>query len=120
MKAIEAEEIFLSKSMDITTQSFNTYLETSSVQSQENSRDSRGNDEGSENEKESEQEKYDPNGSDEETIRMLEGSVTGNMIPQMNIFEEKQKESVSLTPKLIKSLMHRRVLKISSGGVHNI
>ena len=34
--------------------------------------------------------------------------------------EGKQRESISLTPKLIKSLMHRRVLKIASGGVHNI
>ena len=25
-----------------------------------------------------------------------------------------------MTPKLVKSLMHRKVIKISSGGVHNI
>jgi hypothetical protein len=29
-------------------------------------------------------------------------------------------ETVSHTPKMIKSLMHRKVIKISSGGVHNI
>ena len=29
-------------------------------------------------------------------------------------------ETVSHTPKLIRSLMHRKVIKISSGGVHNI
>mmetsp|Transcript_33414 Transcript_33414/g.32870 ORF Transcript_33414/g.32870 Transcript_33414/m.32870 type:complete len:269 (-) Transcript_33414:1216-2022(-) len=120
MKASEAEEIFLAKSTDITSQSFGTYLETSSVQSQENSRDSKQNDEGSDNDNRSDQEKYDPSGSDEETIKMIEGSMPGNLMPQMNIFEEKQKESVSLTPKLIKSLMHRKVIKISSGGVHNI
>lgn len=120
MKGIEAEEIFFAKSPDMTAQSFNTYLETSSIHSQENSRDSKGNDEESDNEKESDQERQDHNGSDEDTIRMMEGSVAGNLTPQMNIFEEKQKESISLIPKLIKSLMHRKVLKISSGGVHNI
>lgn len=34
--------------------------------------------------------------------------------------DDKQRENLSYTPKLIKSLMHRNVLKISSGGVHNI
>lgn len=29
-------------------------------------------------------------------------------------------DSICLYPKLIKSLMHRKVIKISSGGVHNI
>ena len=29
-------------------------------------------------------------------------------------------DNTQLTPKLVKSLMHRRVTKISSGGVHNI
>lgn len=120
MKASDAEEIFLSRSSDITGQSFGTYLETSSVHSNENSRDSKGNDDASEVENPSDNEKFDPNASDDDTIKMLEGSVVGGPIPQMNIFEEKQKESVSLTPKLIKSLMHRKVIKISSGGVHNI
>lgn len=29
-------------------------------------------------------------------------------------------DNMQMTPKLVKSLMHRRVIKISSGGVHNI
>jgi hypothetical protein len=29
-------------------------------------------------------------------------------------------DGMQLTPKLVKSLMHRKVIKISSGGVHNI
>jgi hypothetical protein len=29
-------------------------------------------------------------------------------------------ETPIMTPKLVKSLMHRRVTKIASGGVHNI
>lgn len=29
-------------------------------------------------------------------------------------------ETICYTPKLVKSLMHRRVIRISSGGVHNI
>jgi hypothetical protein len=29
-------------------------------------------------------------------------------------------ETIAHTPKLVKSLMHRRVIRISSGGVHNI
>lgn len=29
-------------------------------------------------------------------------------------------DNTELTPKLVKSLMHRKVIKISSGGVHNI
>lgn len=29
-------------------------------------------------------------------------------------------ETICYTPKLVKSLMHRKVIKISSGGVHNI
>jgi hypothetical protein len=29
-------------------------------------------------------------------------------------------DSCCLAPKLLKSLMHRKVIKISSGGVHNI
>lgn len=33
---------------------------------------------------------------------------------------KENKECVSLTPKLVKSLLSRRVLRISSGGVHNI
>lgn len=113
MKPSDAEEIFLAKTnTDIAAQSFGTILETSSLNS---------NDDGSsEIENKSEQEKYDANASEEEAIKMLDGSVNHGAIPQMNIFEEKQKESVSLTPKLIKSLMHRKVLKISSGGVHNI
>lgn len=123
MKPQDAEEIFQAKPADIAGQSFGTYLETSSLHSNDNdnSRDSKNNDDvSSEVDNKSEQEKYDPNISDEETIRMLEGSVATGSMPQMHIFEEKQKESVSLIPKLIKSLMHRRVLKIASGGVHNI
>lgn len=119
MKASDAEEIFLARSsVDITGQSFGTFLETSSVNSNDNSVENDDVDP-SEIENKSEQEKYDVNVSDEDTIRILEGS-TNKIMPQMNIFEEKQKESVSLTPKLVKSLMHRRVTKISSGGVHNI
>jgi len=29
-------------------------------------------------------------------------------------------DGMQLTPKLVKSLMHKKVIKISSGGVHNI
>ena len=29
-------------------------------------------------------------------------------------------DQICMQPKLIKSLMHRKVIKISSGGVHNI
>lgn len=29
-------------------------------------------------------------------------------------------ETIAYTPKLVKSLMHKRVIRISSGGVHNI
>jgi hypothetical protein len=29
-------------------------------------------------------------------------------------------DQISMSPKLIQSLMHRKVIKISSGGVHNI
>ena len=29
-------------------------------------------------------------------------------------------DGMQLTPQLVKSLMHRKVIKISSGGVHNI
>lgn len=29
-------------------------------------------------------------------------------------------DNICLYPKLIKSLMHKKVIKISSGGVHNI
>ena len=29
-------------------------------------------------------------------------------------------DNMQMTPKLVKSLMHRKVIKISSGGVHNI
>ena len=29
-------------------------------------------------------------------------------------------ETICYTPKLVKSLMHRKVIRISSGGVHNI
>ena len=29
-------------------------------------------------------------------------------------------ETICQTPKLVKSLMHRKVIRISSGGVHNI
>jgi len=121
MKQSEAEEIFQAKVHDVTSQSFGTYLETSSMHSNDYSGDSKNNEEvNSEAENKSDQDKYDANGSDEEAIKMLEGSVNSGSMPQMNIFEEKQKESVSLVPKLVKSLMHRKVLKISSGGVHNI
>lgn len=123
MKASEAEEIFAAKSNDIASQSFGTYLETSSLHSydNENSGDSKNNDErSSEIENKTDQDMHDANVSDEEAINMLESSNNPGSIPLTNIFEEKQKESVSLVPKLIKSLMHRRVLKISSGGVHNI
>ena len=29
-------------------------------------------------------------------------------------------DTISYSPKLVKSLMHRKVIRISSGGVHNI
>jgi alpha-tubulin suppressor-like RCC1 family protein len=109
MKASEAEEIFQARTTDTASQSFNTYLETSSVHSAAESDDSNRSNKSSQE-----------NLSDDEAIKLLENSVNSSL-PQMNIFEEqKQKESVSLSPKLIKSLMHRKVLKISSGGVHNI
>jgi len=123
MKPSDAEEIFNAKPSDITAQSFGTYLDTSSLHSydNDNSGDSKNNDDGcSENEIRSDTDKIDHNASDEDTIRMIEGTMQTGSIHHLNIFEEKQKESVSLVPKLIKSLMHRRVIKISSGGVHNI
>jgi hypothetical protein len=119
MKQSEAEEIFLAKpSSDTVGQSFCTYLETSSLQSNENSGDSKNDEAEDELETKQEKEKTEANNSDEETVQMVDPN--SNNVEQMNIFEEKQKESVSLTPKLIKSLMHRKVIKISSGGVHNI
>ena len=116
MKQSDAEEIFMSKPSELTGQSFGTYLETSSIHSldNDNSTDSKIEDGNSEIDK------LDPAIGEEDSLRMIEGSVQTGAIPHLNIFEEKQKESVSLVPRLIKSLMHLRVNKISSGGVHNI
>lgn len=107
-------------SSDTVGQSFCTYLETSSMHSNDNSGESKGDENDLEIEKTLDKEKVENNASDEETIHMLDSSAAPLSTEQHNIFEEKQKESVSLTPKLIKSLMHRRVIKIASGGVHNI
>lgn len=116
MKQSDAEEIFMSKPNELTGQSFGTYLETSSLHSldNDNSTDSKVE------ESNSETDRLDPTIGEEESLRVIEGSLPTGTIPHLNIFEEKQKESVSLVPRLIKSLMHLRVNKISSGGVHNI
>ena len=39
---------------------------------------------------------------------------------KVNLIDDYKIDGMQLTPKLVKSLMHRKVIKISSGGVHNI
>mmetsp|Transcript_8703 Transcript_8703/g.14761 ORF Transcript_8703/g.14761 Transcript_8703/m.14761 type:complete len:180 (-) Transcript_8703:1593-2132(-) len=40
--------------------------------------------------------------------------------PPLYSTEDYKIDGMQLTPKLVKSLMHKKVIKISSGGVHNI
>ena len=40
--------------------------------------------------------------------------------PPLYSTEDYKIDAMPFTPKLVKSLMHRKVIKISSGGVHNI
>ena len=60
----------------------------------------------------------DPN-KDSSNALML-GSSPLMSPPPLYSTDDYKIDGMQLTPKLVKSLMHRKVIKISSGGVHNI
>jgi hypothetical protein len=43
-----------------------------------------------------------------------------NSPPPLYSTDDYKIDGMQLTPKLVKTLMHKKVIKISSGGVHNI
>lgn len=50
----------------------------------------------------------------------MQGSCPLLSPPPLYSTEDYKIDAMQFTPKLVKSLMHRKVIKISSGGVHNI
>jgi hypothetical protein len=75
-----------------------------------------------------------PNGDDERPMQSREPNAdqpAGTDVPMQGVSpllsppplystDDYKIDNMQMTPKLVKSLMHRRVIKISSGGVHNI
>ena len=79
-----------------------------------------------------------PNGDDERPMQSREPGVANEQLggagtdapmqgvspllspPPLYSTDDYKIDNMQFTPRLVKSLMHRRVIKISSGGVHNI
>ena len=64
----------------------------------------------------------DRNYKDQSHSAMIEDKPMLNTLQVQPLYttEDYKIDGMQFTPQLVKSLMHRKVIKISSGGVHNI